>query len=144
MTNMLSYLDENEQLRNTLLRLHGSARTELRTILKGLLKGIFRKLRPEDMREAFIAVSPGQGRRMDQLIIDHQCRHIVEFGTSFVISTLYLAAGAKMTGGKVITTEILHDKMAIAKKHFTEASVADVSIRDLAMLSQHFRMFRQE
>ena len=35
---------------------------------------------------------------------------MVEFGTSFGISTIYLADAVRQTGGKVITTELLESK----------------------------------
>ena len=37
-------------------------------------------------------------------------RNIVEFGTSYGISTLYLAAAAKRNGGRVITCEYVPHK----------------------------------
>ena len=51
---------------------------------------------------------------------------IVEFGTSFGISTIFLAAAARDNGaGKVITTEFLADKAEVAKKNLTAAGLAD-------------------
>ena len=34
------------------------------------------------------------------LLVENNAKHIVEFGTSFGISTLYLGAAAKRNGGK--------------------------------------------
>jgi len=116
----------NPVIQQTLDRLHQEAQGEMLTILKGLSKGIFRKLQPEDMKDAYIAMSAEQGRLMYDTIRARNCQHIVEFGTSFGISTLYLAAGTQETGGKVITSEILPEKCAIARRHFEEAGVSDV------------------
>ena len=52
-------------------------------------------------------------------------KNIVEFGTSYGISTLYLAAAAKRNGGRVITCEYLPHKAAAARKYFQEAGLAD-------------------
>lgn len=52
-------------------------------------------------------------------------KNIVEFGTSYGISTLYLAAAAKKNGGRVITTEYLPHKAEAACRHFAAAGLAD-------------------
>jgi len=52
-------------------------------------------------------------------------KNIVEFGTSYGISTLYLAAAAKKNGGRVITTEYLPHKAEAARRHFAAAGLAD-------------------
>jgi predicted O-methyltransferase YrrM len=116
----------NESILQVLDRLHREASQEMPVILMGLLKGVFRKLKPEDMKDAYISMSRQQGRLMYEMIVENQCRHIVEFGTSFGISTLYLAAGAKVTGGKVITTELLPEKCTIALENFRNARAMDV------------------
>lgn len=106
--------------------MHKEASSEGLTIAKGLTKGIFRKLQPLDMDKAYLAISRGQGEFVFDLLVDRQAKHIVEFGTSFGISTLYLAAAAEKTGGKVITTELLPSKCEVANKNFQEAGVADL------------------
>lgn len=107
----------------TLDRLHGEADKELPKILKGLSKGLFRKLQPEDMADTYIAMNRTQGRLLYQLIRATRARHIVEFGSSFGISTLYLAAAAQDNGGQVTSTEILPNKAATARQNFREAGV---------------------
>ena len=114
----------NPRIQTTLARLHHEADGELLTIAKGFVKGLFRPLQPIDMKDAYIAMSAEQGRVMYDLIVQNQCVHIVEFGTSLGISTLYLAAGAAQTGGHVITTELLPEKCAAARRHFEEAGVS--------------------
>lgn len=104
--------------------MHREANSEGLTIAKGLTKGIFRKLQPKDMEEAYIAISADQGRFVYDLIVERDARHIVEFGTSFGISTLYLAAAAEATGGQVITTELLSSKCKVASANFEEAGLA--------------------
>ena len=54
-------------------------------------------------------------------------RTIVEFGTSYGVSTLYLAAAMRDEGGGlVIGTEIEPEKARHARIHFAEAGVADL------------------
>lgn len=117
-------LETNLPLRVTLERLHKESRGEIFIILKGLSKGIFRKLQPEDMKDAYIAVSEEQGRLIFNTAVENKAKNIVEFGTSFGISTLYLAAAAKVNGGKVITTEILPEKVKVANRNFEEAKMS--------------------
>ena len=62
---------------------------------------------------------------MYQMIRSSNAQNIVEFGTSFGVSTLYLAAAAKDNGGKVITTELLESKANKAQKHFDEAGLSE-------------------
>lgn len=110
-------------IQDALNRMHTEANNEILTIAKGLVKGIFRPLQPEDMKDSYVAMSREQGEKMFQLILEKQCTHIVEFGTSFGVSTLNLAAGAKVTNGKVITTELLPEICAVARRNFVEAGV---------------------
>lgn len=60
-----------------------------------------------------------------------RARTVVEFGTSFGISTIWLAAAVRDNGGgKVIGTELLPAKAARAREHIAEAGLSDyVEIR---------------
>ena len=52
-------------------------------------------------------------------------RRVVEAGTSFGVSTLFLAAAVRDNGGGVvIATEHESDKVAIARRHFEEAGLS--------------------
>ncbi|MEU3920766.1 class I SAM-dependent methyltransferase, partial [Streptomyces sp. NPDC029004] len=52
---------------------------------------------------------------------------VIEFGTSFGISTLHLAAAVRDNGaGRVITTELSSDKIAAARRTFVETGLDDV------------------
>ena len=109
----------------TLNKLHQEASQQGFTLLKGLSKGIFRKLKPEDMKDAYIALSREQGEYIYDLLVKSNAKHIVEFGTSFGISTLYLGAAAKENDGQVITSELLPEKCQIAQQNFIEAGLQD-------------------
>lgn len=111
-------------MQQTLVRMHQEANSQGLILMKGLAKGIFRNLRPEDMEEAYIAISANQGQYIYDLLVKQNAQHIVEFGTSFGISTLYLAAAAEATGGQVITTELLSSKCDIAQQNFDEAGLS--------------------
>ena len=116
----------NPQIQHTLNSLHREASGQGFTILKGLSKGIFRKLRPEDMKDAYIAITRDQGEFLFDLLVQNRCQHIVEFGTSFGISTLYLGAAAAVNDGRVVTTELLPDKCQVARENFAEAGLSDI------------------
>ncbi|MFK8005803.1 MAG: O-methyltransferase [Saprospiraceae bacterium] len=90
---------------------------------KGMAKMIFRPLQPKDMENVYLPVSQEQGEFFYKTIVNNQFQSIVEFGTSFGISTLFLAAAAKETGGKVITTELLSSKAKTAKNNFEKADL---------------------
>ena len=79
-----------------------------------------------------LAVSRETGALLYMLARSCQARHIVEFGTSFGISTLHLAAALKDNGGgKLITTEFEADKVRIAQRNLAEGGVdALVEIRE--------------
>lgn len=77
------------------------------------------------MKDAYIAVSEEQGRLIFNTAVEKKSTNIIEFGTSFGISTLYLAAAAKVNGGKVITTEILPEKVKVSNSNFEEAKMSN-------------------
>ncbi len=60
---------------------------------------------------------------MVQLVKENNFKNIVEFGTSFGISTLYLVQGIIETKGKIITTELLESKVKRAIENFKTAEV---------------------
>src|SRR6202012_2939342 len=54
-------------------------------------------------------------------------RTIVEFGTSFAVSTLHLAAGLRDNGGgRIIATEYEPSKVIRARETITKAGFADL------------------
>lgn len=93
---------------------------------KNMAKIIFRPIQPKDMENVYLPISQEQGEFFHKSIIENEYKLIVEFGTSFGISTLFLAEGAKKTGGKVITTELLPSKAATAKKNFEKAGLENL------------------
>ena len=77
--------------------------------------------------EAFIPVSPEAGRLVYTLVRGAASGTVVEFGTSFGISTIYMAAAVRDRGaGKVITTELLKSKADRAREYIRDAGLLDV------------------
>ena len=79
------------------------------------------------MADKFIALERPQGAFCHQTVRALQARLVVEFGTSFGVSTIWLAAAVRANGGgKVIGTELVPSKAARAQEHVEEAGLADI------------------
>jgi predicted O-methyltransferase YrrM len=77
------------------------------------------------MKDQPLPVSPETGRLLYMLARATGARHVVEFGTSFAISTIHLAAAVRDSGGgRVIGTEFEPSKIARARAHLAEAGLA--------------------
>jgi len=78
-------------------------------------------------RDAYLAVSRDTARLLYMLVRAAGARSVVEFGTSFGLSTLHLAAGLRDNGGgRVITTEFEPSKAARAQENFAAGALADL------------------
>ncbi|MBP2299315.1 O-methyltransferase [Azospirillum picis] len=79
-----------------------------------------------------LAVSRETGRLLYMLARSCRAQAIVEFGTSFGISTLHLAAALRDNGGgRLITSEFEPSKVARARDHLTAGGLIDlVEIRE--------------
>ncbi|OBK17391.1 O-methyltransferase [Mycobacterium asiaticum] len=83
--------------------------------------------RTEAMSEFYIPVTPEAGRLLYGLVRATRPGTIVEFGMSFGISALHLAAGVRDNGtGRVVTTELSETKIAAAKQTFADTGLDDV------------------
>ncbi|MEZ4911582.1 MAG: class I SAM-dependent methyltransferase [Saprospiraceae bacterium] len=105
-------------------RLHKAAKGDGFKVMKALAYGLFTKIKPEHASSAYLPVSRKQGAYLYQTVVENKYKNIVEFGTSFGISTIYLAAGARETGGKVITSEIVKEKCEKASQNFENAGLS--------------------
>ncbi|MFI2744484.1 O-methyltransferase [Zhouia sp. PK063] len=76
-------------------------------------------------KTAFMSVSPEEGAMLYFLANYAKATFIVEFGCSFGISTIYLAAAAKNNNGKVLTTELETHKIVQAEKNVDNAGLLD-------------------
>jgi len=106
-----------------LQKLHKDAKNDYSKIAKVMMKSIFRPMRPKDFEQAYLPITEPQGLKLKDIIIKHNCKNVIEFGTSFGISTIYLAQAVKETGGKVVTTELLESKANIASRNINEAGL---------------------
>ncbi|MGX5842212.1 O-methyltransferase [Mesorhizobium sp. ArgA1] len=84
------------------------------------------------LKDLWLAVSPETGTLLYMLARSSGARVIIEFGTSFGISTLYLAAALRDNGGgRLITTEFEPSKVMRAKANLTEGGLIDlVEVRE--------------
>jgi predicted O-methyltransferase YrrM len=126
----------DRQINQVLDRLHARAGRQMPGLLAHFalegLKGLVGATRAKDADEKFvrdklIPIDRVQGWLIYMLCRSLQARRVVEFGTSFGVSTLYLAAAMRdQGGGLVIGTEIEPEKARHARDHFAEAGVADL------------------
>ena len=89
-------------------------------------KGLYRQA-----VDNYLSVSPDFGRLLYICARTRNASRVVEFGTSFGISTIHLACAVRDNGGgTVIGTELEPSKAARAREHLSAAGVADfVDIR---------------
>jgi predicted O-methyltransferase YrrM len=82
---------------------------------------------PGMTRDDFLlAVGPATGALMNTLVKGAGAKAILEIGTSYGYSTVWLAEAARATGGKVITLDLAANKQAYAKGMLEKAGLADV------------------
>lgn len=84
------------------------------------------------LKDAPLAVSRETGSLLYMLARSSRARMILEFGTSFGISTLHLAAGLRDNGGgRLITSEFESTKAARARENLSAGGLIDlVEIRE--------------
>lgn len=117
----------------TLARLHRQARgRDARVFARALpavLAGKFTRRSTFEAAEpylskAFIPVSPEFGRFMYLMALSRGARNIVEFGSSYGISSIYLTAAARQIGGFFTGTEKDADKAQVAIANLHEAGLS--------------------
>src|ERR1700678_2823544 len=84
------------------------------------------------MKDIPLPVSRETGSLLYMLTRSTRAQSILEFGTSYGVSTIYLAAALRDNGGgRIITTEFESSKVARARQNLTEAGLIDlVEIRE--------------
>jgi predicted O-methyltransferase YrrM len=130
---------EDPRVSATLRKLYANAKGDRWVFLRALPaaasaaltgKNLFTALEPH-FKHAYIPVTPAQGRLLYVTARAIGAKTIVEFGTSFAISTIYLAAAARANGGRVIGTEMEPTKVKAARANVAEAGLAQfVDIRE--------------
>ncbi len=83
---------------------------------------------PASMKGCYLPVSREQGELLYLTARAIGARHVVEFGTSFGISTVYLSTAVRDNGGGlVIGSEIEPSKHRQAEANLAEAALTEVS-----------------
>jgi predicted O-methyltransferase YrrM len=81
--------------------------------------------RADALDTTYMPISAQGGHLLYTLVRASRPDTVVEFGTSFGISTIYLAAAVTDNGtGRVLSTELSTTKIAAARANLTEAGVA--------------------
>jgi len=83
--------------------------------------------RADALQDIYMPVSPDAGRLLYALVRACRPETVVEFGTSFGISTIHLAAAVADNGsGRVITTELSDRKATAARENLEQVGLAGV------------------
>lgn len=129
---------EDARVATVLRRLYREARRQhfsiIRHFLPHTLSYLRRRFMPfseEEMggfyADKYIAIIEDQGAFAYLTARALRARTVVEFGTSFGLSTMWLAAAVRANGGgRVVTTEIVPDKVRAARRNFEDAGLADL------------------
>jgi predicted O-methyltransferase YrrM len=114
------------RVRQVLERMHADA-DRVDPPLLARAKGKSGAERSTLLAEAFIPVSPDAGHLLYTLVRATGPATVIEFGTSFGLSTIYMAAAVRDRGaGTVVTTEIHESKAQRAREYLREAGLLDV------------------
>lgn len=116
-------IQQREQIKETLVQLHKDSNYDHLRMMKNVAKSIFKPMQPSDFKDVYLSISREQGEDLKRLVTENGIKKIVEFGTSFGISTLYLALGAVETEGHIVTTELIESKAQKAIENFKRAGV---------------------
>jgi predicted O-methyltransferase YrrM len=65
---------------------------------------------------------------LEGLVTATKAKRVLEIGTSAGYSTLFLANGAMHNHGKVFTIEALPEKILLAKKHFKQSGLKNITL----------------
>lgn len=75
--------------------------------------------------ELLLEVGPDTANFLLSLAVGRRAVRLVELGTSYGYSTLFLAEAARRTGGRLTTYELSSDKQSFAKDQIKEAGLGD-------------------
>jgi predicted O-methyltransferase YrrM len=128
----MKYSLKNKQVKTTLETLHAKAKNDWKVMLLyapqiiwGMLRGrsMMKAFTPNMAKHAYMPVNEAGGKLLYNMVRSTGAKHIIEFGSSFGIGTIYLAAAAKDNGGHVFTTEIEAYKCLETKKNLKAAGL---------------------
>lgn len=128
---------DDARVRAVLDRLHHEAGRQWPAVLRfvaGMFADRLRGRAPTSAEQAarardlYLPLGRRQGLLAYMLLRALGARRVVEFGTSFGVSTIYLAAAVRDNGGgTVIGTELEPEKAAIARANLERAGLADLA-----------------
>lgn len=126
---------DDPRIKVVLSRLHSETKGDLLRIPRAIpaliiarLKGVpaitaFKPL----VAKTFLAITPQVGNLLYLTARAIDARHAVEFGTSFGISSIYLAAAMRDNGGRFVGSEIDRSKAEVARHNLDEAGLSAFS-----------------
>jgi predicted O-methyltransferase YrrM len=128
------------RVRAVLERLHREAGKQTLALARLLASFVADKLARRELtmseevsrlKNLYVPVSPKQGQFIYSVARSIQAKRIVEFGTSFGVSTTYLAAAVRDNGGGIVVgSELEPNKVVVARRNIDEAGLSDfVEIR---------------
>lgn len=75
--------------------------------------------------EFLLPIGPASGQLVNILIKGAKCKTILEIGTSYGYSTIWLAEAARKTGGKVISLDVIPEKHEYARSSLVKAGLVN-------------------
>jgi predicted O-methyltransferase YrrM len=90
-----------------------------------LVKTLSHEERNQRLNDFLLPVGEEVGMFINNLAKSAKSKTILEIGTSYGYSTIWLAEAAKATGGKVITLEISPEKAAYAHQKAVDAGLSE-------------------
>ena len=113
-----------QEVLTDLHRLAENNRRERQLAMEQITDARDRKIESAKLKgNAYLAISPEQGAFLYLAARSIQAKHIVEFGCSFGISTIYLAWAADHSNGTVTTTELESQKWDHATRNWQRAEL---------------------
>jgi predicted O-methyltransferase YrrM len=129
-------LIDDPRVRGVLDRLYADQKKQVPALLRLSLVGVRDWLvghqvsveeEVDRIKSLYVSLSPKQGRLAYMIARSIGARSIVEFGTSFGISTIHLAAAVRDNGGgRVVGTEMVPAKLATARANLQAAGLDDM------------------
>ena len=132
---------DDPRVRAVLNRLHGEANRQIGSLARlgasSLVDAVLRRQvsvaeEAQRLKDIYVPTSRKQGSFLYLVARSLSARRIVEFGTSFGVSTIYLAAAVGDNGGGVVIgSEFEPTKVVKARANLAEAGLGDlVEIRE--------------
>ena len=123
------------RVKRVLERLHEEAKRDrfvlprmLPAVLLARLKGAPASIASKPLvAKGFLSVAPSVGDFLYLTARAIDGRQAVEFGTSFGISSIYLAAAMRDNGGRFVGSEIEASKVSVARRNLDEAGLSPFS-----------------